>query len=135
MLVTGSQSRSLARKEQWTDEQKAHYVVAQSTESCSLEPNKQSLMLPRRERASRSSSPMSVYYRSRHTSAKIWTTSSWSMRKQRDETVRKFSQRLKENVRMFADLPMNAAYIPEVQQCRERGKRSWHLQYRARSVQ
>ncbi|KAG1698395.1 hypothetical protein DVH05_014898 [Phytophthora capsici] len=52
----------------------------------------------------------------------------WSMEKQRDETVVKFSKRLKENVRMFAELPVNAEEVLEVQQCRylKRGMlRAW----------
>ncbi|OWZ03089.1 Pol Polyprotein [Phytophthora megakarya] len=41
------------------------------------------------------------------------------MAKRRDESVLKFSQRMKENIRMFAELPQDAEEIPEVQQCSE----------------
>ena len=41
----------------------------------------------------------------------------WSLTKRRDETVQAISRRLKELVRLFAELPTNAEIIPEVQQC------------------
>ena len=52
----------------------------------------------------------------------------WTMVKRRDETVLKFSQRLRENIWLFAELPQNAEEIPEIQQCRyfKRGMpRAW----------
>ena len=42
----------------------------------------------------------------------------WSLTKRRDETVQAISRRLKELLRLFAELPTNAKIIPEVQQCR-----------------
>ena len=40
------------------------------------------------------------------------------MTKKRDETVLKLSQRLRDSMRMFAELPEDAEILPEVQQCR-----------------
>ena len=42
----------------------------------------------------------------------------WHMTIKRDETVLQLSQRLRDSVRMFAELPEDAEVIPEVQQCR-----------------
>ena len=54
------------------------------------------------------------------------------MTKKRDETVLKLSQRLRDSMRMFAELPEDAEILPEVQQCRffkraipATGKISW----------
>ncbi|POM60314.1 Gag-pol fusion protein [Phytophthora palmivora] len=42
----------------------------------------------------------------------------WTMKKRRDDSVVKFSQRPKENVRMFAEFPLNDEEVHEVQQRR-----------------
>ncbi|POM69447.1 Pfs, NACHT and Ankyrin domain containing hypothetical protein [Phytophthora palmivora] len=42
----------------------------------------------------------------------------WNLTKRRNESVQQVYRRLKELVRMFAELPVNAESIPDVQQCR-----------------
>ncbi|KAG1688287.1 hypothetical protein DVH05_003827 [Phytophthora capsici] len=42
----------------------------------------------------------------------------WNLTKRSNESVQQVYRRLKELVRMFAELPVNAESIPEVQQCR-----------------
>ncbi|OWZ16641.1 hypothetical protein PHMEG_0009537 [Phytophthora megakarya] len=114
-LKWNSQFRSLARKKQWTDEQKAHNLVALIDEDLELEVEQAAIDAINTD----------------------LDNLLWTMKKPRDETVVTFSQRLRENVRMFAELLVNAEEIPEVQQCRylKRGMpRAWQEKLAATEV-
>lgn len=117
-LKWSSQFRSLARKKQWTDEQKAHNLVALIEGDIEAEV----------EVAAREAVTSRKSFEEFFTDVGLLSVPPdfsedldnelWTMTKRRDETVLKFSQRLKENIRMFAELPQNAEEVPEVQQCR-----------------
>ncbi|POM79179.1 Hypothetical protein PHPALM_3207 [Phytophthora palmivora] len=127
-LKWSSQFRSLARKKQWTGKQTAHNLVALIEGDLESEVEQAAIDAINTGRnfegffadVGQLSVPADF---SEDLDNELWT-----MKKRRDETVIKFSQRLKENVRMFDELPLNAEEAPGVQQCRylKRGMpRAW----------
>uniref|UniRef100_A0AAV1UR62 Uncharacterized protein n=1 Tax=Peronospora matthiolae TaxID=2874970 RepID=A0AAV1UR62_9STRA len=117
-LRWSNQFRRLARKKQWTDEQKAHNMVAliDGDLATEVEVIAQDAVEHGRtfEQFFTDVGLLSVP----HDYSEDLDNELWTMVKRRDETVLKFSQRLRENIRLFAELPQNAEEIPEVQQCR-----------------
>ncbi|KAG6611434.1 Pol Polyprotein [Phytophthora cinnamomi] len=120
--------RSLARKKQWTDEQKAHNLVAliEGDLEADVESAAQDAVAGNKtfEEFFTDVGFLSVP----HDFSEDLDNELWTMTKRRDESVHKFSQRMRENIRMFAELPQDAEVIPEVRQCRyfKRGMpRAW----------
>ncbi|GMF14413.1 unnamed protein product [Phytophthora fragariaefolia] len=117
-LKWSGQFRSLARKKQWTDDQKAHNIVALIEGDLKADV----------ARASQEAIEHNKSFEDFFTDVGLLSVPPdfsddldnelWTMTKHRDETVLKFSNRLKENIRMFAELPQDTEEIPEVQQCR-----------------
>ncbi|OWZ09541.1 hypothetical protein PHMEG_00017741 [Phytophthora megakarya] len=112
------QFRSLARKKQRTDEQKAHNLVAliEGDLEADVECAAQDAVAEHKsfEDFFTDVGLLSVP----HDVSEDLDNELWIMAKRRDESVVKFSQRVKENIRMLAELPQDAEEIPEVQQCR-----------------
>ncbi|KAE9074824.1 hypothetical protein PF005_g25464 [Phytophthora fragariae] len=107
-LRWSGQFRTLARKKGWSDEQKAHNLVALIEGDLETEV----------EVAARDAVNGGQSFEQFFTSVGLLSVPPyfsedldnelWTMTKRRDETVLKFSQRLKDNVRMFAELPEDA---------------------------
>ena len=136
-LRWSNQFRRLARKKQWTDEQKAHNMVAliDGDLATEVEVIAQDAVEHGRtfEQFFTDVGLLSVP----HDYSEDLDNELWTMVKRRDETVLKFSQRLRENIRLFAELPQNAEEIPEIQQCRyfKRGMpRAWQEKLSAAGV-
>ncbi|OWY96918.1 Pol Polyprotein [Phytophthora megakarya] len=91
--------RQLAKKKNWNDEQKGANLGVLIEEDLAAE------VAELREEASKKQETFETFF-SNHT------------KKRQDETVHKFAARVKEIVRLFVELPVNAEVIPEVQQVR-----------------
>ncbi|KAI9981470.1 hypothetical protein PInf_009222 [Phytophthora infestans] len=127
-LKWSAQFQSLARKKQWTDQQKAHNLVAL------VEGDIEAEFTVAAQVASDEANTFQEFFTDvgllmvPHDYSEDLDNELWTMTKRRDEHVLKLSQRLKENVRMFAELPLDAEEVLEVQQCRylKRGiPRAW----------
>ncbi|KAG6621869.1 Gag-pol fusion protein [Phytophthora cinnamomi] len=102
-LKWSGQFRSLARKKQWTDEQKAHNLVAliKGDLEADVESAAQDAVAGNKtfEEFFTDVGFLSVPHDfSEDLDNELWTTP-----KRRDESVHKFSQRMRENIRMFAE--------------------------------
>ncbi|POM80135.1 Gag-pol fusion protein [Phytophthora palmivora] len=127
-LRWSGQFRSLARKKQWTDEQKAHNLVALIEGDLEADVERAAQDAVAGNKSFEEFFTDVGFLSVPHDFSEDLDNELWTMTKRRDESVHKFSQRMRENVRMFAELPQDAEVIPEMQQCRyfKRGMpRAW----------
>ena len=108
------QFRSLARKKNWTPEQKAHNLVAliegDLENEVELAAQKAVTEGHRLEQFFTVLGLLSVP----PDFSEDLDYELWHMTKTRDETVLKLSQRLRDSVRMFSEIPEDAGILPEV---------------------
>lgn len=128
---------SLARKKQWTDEQKAHNLITLIDDDLVTEVEEIA------QDAVHSGKTFEEIFTNvglllvPHDYSEDLDNRLWTMTKRQNETMLKFSERVKKNIRLFAQLPQNAEEIPEVQQCRyfKRGMpRAWQEKLAAAGV-
>ncbi|OWY98149.1 hypothetical protein PHMEG_00031155 [Phytophthora megakarya] len=110
--------RQLAKKKNWDDEQKGANL------DVLIEGDLAAEVAELREEASKKQETFETFFSNvgllsvPSDFAEDLDNELWHMKKSQDETVHKFAARVKEIVRLFVELPVNAEVIPEVQQMR-----------------